>query len=65
MLTGLELCGDIMQSHYCRDIERTRQNRSVRGAATHIRRDPEHIRPVDARCIRRSQIMRNKNVLLA
>ena len=54
VLTCLELCSDVVQSDYRRDIERTRQNRGVRRAATQIRRDPKHVCPVNAGRIRRS-----------
>src|SRR6266404_2203430 len=36
----------------------------MRGAAAEIRRDPEHIRSVDACGVRRSEIMRDQNVRL-
>ena len=53
-----------MQPDYRWNIERTRQNRRMRGAATEIRRDPEHVRLVNACRIRRSEIMRDQNVRL-
>src|ERR1700758_1104975 len=64
MLASLKFCSDIMQPDYRWNIERTRQNRGMRGATTEIRRNPEHVRLVNACCVRWSEIMRDQNVRL-
>src|SRR5438128_2757092 len=65
VLAGLEFLGRVVQTDDRRNVERTRDDRSVRSAAAQIGRDAKDELAVHRRRVGRCQIVRDQNVRLS